>query len=894
MSNHNLKCQSRVESIKKKFECSPSEKITIDNNFVQDNNYSLYSNQNSNDSRSKSEIVLKVNNNFNKTDSIISNNCNSKIQIKRSPAFRREKLKTIKTLGKFPSQKKEKSIYYYSSNCVKKIDDNLDTFEVGKSKKIENDSDNVSLPVDNTSMTTISYAVVNKPKKVQKNEKKLNECNLKLSDSLKKALQSPLPKGPPPKKPPRTFSYDLVNDKSTTSSKLHKLDKSLSSKEISKLQLKLKKLEIALKVHDKNFDKKLGNNGFNNDDIGKFKDPSLQTNESQSLPPSSSQIKDKSLNCFSFQNCFNLDDEIKYKSFFTNNDESHLEYSKTESDNCTMSENSKTLAVDDNFEFIHNKDFNECEFEENKNFDKCSHVSLRKREEEKNSKESDGEVNSNFDTQNKILGNITRNQEKTEESNGDTFSKSNFADKASYGLLHYVPYWKTIKKNEFSRLFECCLLVGLTLESQKNVPYIKNIFPPNAKPPPLIEALCFPDAGHWPPKLEKEEREEQCYSLVITNENGERKFGYCRRVLPEGSDLCLPLIYCIVTSHRADGFFYKVLYELESRHGSQGIDDFIAQLHEAPFPGPGESLKLKQILEEATKVLSPAKDKNLGSTLVRRPCDTRLEEKNLTQLFQYLELQVFFKIFASLLHERKILLISTSIRKLSTCIEALQSTLLPFCWQHTCIPVLPIHLLEICEAPTPYVIGLLKTENVHKSLSNINFENGIIVDLDDSKVIKSCGDEDVLMCSKLLKSLKISLNLAINSTVLPDNSRNVILSDALIDFFVENCGHYSNFIVAKENEKIFQVNDFIKHSTSTISQTFLNWFTKTSLFQGFIHERINQVPEDVSVKLFNKRATESSCLDHHIKNSAPLANINYKVFNKKVKTLGDKIKDFIQ
>ena len=43
-------------------------------------------------------------------------------------------------------------------------------------------------------------------------------------------------------------------------------------------------------------------------------------------------------------------------------------------------------------------------FEENKNFDKCSHVSLRKREEEKNSKESDGEVNSNFDTQNKILG----------------------------------------------------------------------------------------------------------------------------------------------------------------------------------------------------------------------------------------------------------------------------------------------------------------------------------------------------------------------------------------------------------------------------------------------------------------------------------------------------------
>ena len=95
----------------------------------------------------------------------------------------------------------------------------------------------------------------------------------------------------------------------------------------------------------------------------------------------------------------------------------------------------------------------------------------------------------------------------------------------------------------FNTLFLCANVLHLTFQ---------------AKPPPLIEALCFPDAGNWPPKLENEEREEQCYSLVITNENGERKFGYCRRVLPEGSDLCLPLIYCIVTSHRADGFFYKV------------------------------------------------------------------------------------------------------------------------------------------------------------------------------------------------------------------------------------------------------------------------------------------------------------------------------------------------
>lgn len=62
-------------------------------------------------------------------------------------------------------------------------------------------------------------------------------------------------------------------------------------------------------------------------------------------------------------------------------------------------------------------------------------------------------------------------------------------------------------------------------------------------------------------------------------------------------------------------------------------------------------------------------------------------------------------------------------RKLSSCIEALQSTLLPFSWQHTFIPVLPVYLLEMCEAPTPYIIGLPKSSNFMNSLETIAFDN---------------------------------------------------------------------------------------------------------------------------------------------------------------------------
>lgn len=95
----------------------------------------------------------------------------------------------------------------------------------------------------------------------------------------------------------------------------------------------------------------------------------------------------------------------------------------------------------------------------------------------------------------------------------------------------------------------------------------------------------------------------------------------------------------------------------------------------------------------------------------------------MTQLLEHLEVPVFLKVFSSLLHERKVLLLSNSLKKLSSCIEALQSILTPFKWPYTYIPVLPNVIIETCDAPTPYVIGLPKPKNGVDPLKNINFED---------------------------------------------------------------------------------------------------------------------------------------------------------------------------
>lgn len=107
--------------------------------------------------------------------------------------------------------------------------------------------------------------------------------------------------------------------------------------------------------------------------------------------------------------------------------------------------------------------------------------------------------------------------------------------------------------------------------------------------PYKIAYLCFPEVENGPMDSSVK---AQCYSLIITNELGERSFGYCRRVLPEASTACLPLVYCILSKHRAPGFYRRVLEELEYRHGyaDKFKHAFLEELYSCKFPQPGETI----------------------------------------------------------------------------------------------------------------------------------------------------------------------------------------------------------------------------------------------------------------------------------------------------------------
>ncbi len=71
---------------------------------------------------------------------------------------------------------------------------------------------------------------------------------------------------------------------------------------------------------------------------------------------------------------------------------------------------------------------------------------------------------------------------------------------------------------------------------------------------------------------------------------------------------------------------------------------------------------------------------------------------------------------------------------LSKAVECLTSLLAPFDWQHLLVPVLPESLLELVEAPTPYLIGILNPGQPFRDLIDNIGEVNFVLSIYDSKM----------------------------------------------------------------------------------------------------------------------------------------------------------------
>ena len=75
------------------------------------------------------------------------------------------------------------------------------------------------------------------------------------------------------------------------------------------------------------------------------------------------------------------------------------------------------------------------------------------------------------------------------------------------------------------------------------------------------------------------------------------------------------------------------------------------------------------------------------------------------------------ELFAQLAIERKILLVSRHKTLLCQVAVALSSLIFPLSWNHTLIPILPISMIDVIDAPFPFLIGV-QSQILDEALSN--------------------------------------------------------------------------------------------------------------------------------------------------------------------------------
>ncbi|ETM37585.1 hypothetical protein L914_15878 [Phytophthora nicotianae] len=172
--------------------------------------------------------------------------------------------------------------------------------------------------------------------------------------------------------------------------------------------------------------------------------------------------------------------------------------------------------------------------------------------------------------------------------------------------------------------------------------------------------------------------------------------------------------------------FLQQIYRVTLSESPMPIERYIANfLVEIPLPPPGQ-----------IQVQLTLPDRNL---IISRPPKNELPlvDFPFRPLFQVLDMNNVLLVFSCVALELKVVLCSKHIGLLTPVGEALLAILLPFSWQGAYIPVLPTSLLDVIDAPVPFLVGT--HSDCLKQIAGRS-TNVVFVDLDHNRVIPAVDD----------------------------------------------------------------------------------------------------------------------------------------------------------
>uniref|UniRef100_A0A8D0FMI2 UDENN domain-containing protein n=1 Tax=Strix occidentalis caurina TaxID=311401 RepID=A0A8D0FMI2_STROC len=247
------------------------------------------------------------------------------------------------------------------------------------------------------------------------------------------------------------------------------------------------------------------------------------------------------------------------------------------------------------------------------------------------------------------------------------------------------------------RTFDLVLKVKCqTSENEGNIPMLNS-----------VPKFCFP----FDIERVSQNQVGQHFTFVLTDIESKQRFGFCR--LTSGGKVCL----CILSYLPWFEVYYKLLNTLAdylAKEQENDSNDLLKSLYSHPVPKANALVSLSVHSYFITPDITGL--------------PTIPESRNLTEYFVAVDVNNMLQLYASMLHERRIIITSSKLSTLTACVHASAALLYPMYWQHIYIPVLPPHLLDYCCAPMPYLIG------VHLSLiervKNRSLEDVVLLNVD--------------------------------------------------------------------------------------------------------------------------------------------------------------------
>ncbi|CAG2101668.1 unnamed protein product [Medioppia subpectinata] len=382
---------------------------------------------------------------------------------------------------------------------------------------------------------------------------------------------------------------------------------------------------------------------------------------------------------------------------------------------------------------------------------------------------------------------------------------------------------------DISHVFECYLEIGWSeggvATAADNKPSIVAKYPADYCAQEILK--CVPQFA-YPCELAVETVTH--FSFVLTNMDSKWTFGFCR--LAPYSRTCL----AIVSYLPWHSTFYKILNHCSDIAANAGEHtsaaqsaykrNFLDAIYGSEIPQPGLELAVTYYADNGCREFVAQCPDHLKLPSIP-------EDRNLTEYFNAIDAHNMIVIFANMLNERRIIMTSKKLSRLSACVQAANALIYPMHWQHIFIPVLPHHLLDYLSAPMPFLIGVptaLMARVRRAELGDI-----VILDCDHNRV-DSPFDDVQMLPTDIVHTLRKSLRNPMSVSMLGD-----LVARSFLRALVSLIGCYRDALRFTPGQKIsFNYEAFVSARSPSV-QTFLEKMLQLQIFRQFIEGRLEML-----------------------------------------------------